>query len=280
MIDFQLYRITVYPSKQLRLFEPPKSAPDVLRETIVSLPSLEHKRGAVWHIGNIITIDSNGLYFRVGRTSKSTIQIYQDGVFEDHEFETAPYTHVIFDIGLEVCGIAKQTKLSRSAIGIANQFVSLLTTSKTAKEYGAQFEIAPILDPNNLIAYLKRATSINKFWMSFRRPNPFDANIDFVVPMQRLLNESGGEKGKTELAGKNLKPDNLERLARSAAATGDEATAWIQVDPEGKYVKKHLKGNSVIVKNEDLSGMQQIKMMLQKIREAYKSIRGKTGNDS
>lgn len=60
--------------------------------------------------------------------------------------------------------------------------------------------------------------------MTFSRPNAFDAN-DFVKPFQGLLAAAHGEKGKAELMGGALKSESLEELARSAAATGNDAGA-------------------------------------------------------
>ena len=151
MIDFQLFRITVYPSKQINMFEGQKSPSEILKETVLTLPSAELRKGIIWHIGNISSIKDDGLYFRVGRTSKSTIAVYQDGNFADEEFETAPYTHVILDVPLELCAIARNTKLSPKTTGIANQFIRLLNGSDYAHLVQANFEIGEINGPEDFV---------------------------------------------------------------------------------------------------------------------------------
>ena len=148
------------------------------------------------------------------------------------------------------------------------------TQSDKAKELEAEFEISPILDPNDFISYLAKAVSISKFWLTFNRPNPFDVDSDFVQPMQNLLNASDGKKGKTEIKGDNLAADKLEALARSAASTGNEAVAFMKLDQDKPRVRKKLSGNSIIIDHEDLADDQQRKNLLIRIRETYRRIRG------
>lgn len=274
MLDFQLFRIKVHPPQQGGLFEQQKSSSEILHDIILSLPSAELRKDMIWHIGNVTSIDNTGLYFRVGRTSKSKIEVYHNGNFVDEQFETAPYTHVVLDIYLEIIAIAKKTKLSPTTAGIARQFIRLLKESKKNNELKAIFETGQINDPEDFIDHLRKAYSISKFWISFTRPNPFDANKDFIKPMEKLLNESNGEKGKTELMGKHLSADKLEDLARSAASTGDDAGAILQPESDNQRIRKQLKGNSIIIPWEDLSDETQKHSLLQKIRAVYHRIKG------
>jgi len=273
MLEFQLFRVMVYPSKQINMFEEQKSPSEILKDTISRLPFAELRKGVIWHIGNISSIGEDGLYFRVGRTSKSTIAVYQDGNFVDEEFETAPYTHVILDVPLEICAIAKNTKLSPKTTGIANQFIRLLNGSDYARQLKASFEIGEINDPEDFITYLHDAFAITKFWITFSMPNAFDVNEDFYKPMEKLLRESAGEKGKTELVGHSLKSDSLEDLARTAASTGNDAAAWLIPEREQAKVKKTLKGNPVIVSHDNVDDQEQKEALLQRIRNLYKQIR-------
>lgn len=224
-------------------------------------------------------MDDNGLYFRVGRTTQSTIEVYENGAFADQEFETAPYTHVLMDVHLEICCIARKGRLAQTPRGIANQLTRLLNRSEAAGQRQAEFEIAPIFDPDDLINYLGRAVNVSKFWITFKRPNPFDANTDFIQPMQRLLNGAGATKGKTEIAGQDMVVESLEKLARSAASTGDDAVARLSLEPNQPTVKKSLRGNPVIIRQEDLSDMEQRQQMLQRMRDTYQRVRSGGGED-
>lgn len=274
MLEFQMFRIKVYPSMQGFLFEHPKTPSEILKDVILSLPSAELRKGMIWHIGNLSPIKEGGLYFRIGRTTKSTLEIYENGNFEEQEFETAPYTHVVLDIQLEVCAIAKKAKLSPKTTGIANQFVRLLNESIRARQIKASFEINEINDPTDFITHLRQAFSVSKFWVTFSRPNAFDVNEDFIKPTQKLLKDSNGEKGKTQLEGDNLNPEGLEDIARSAASTGNDAAAWLQTSDTSQKVRKRLKGNPIIVRQEDVADPEHKMKMLHLIRENYKSVRG------
>lgn len=276
MIDFQLFRVKAFPSAQGQLFEKNKAPQEILKEIILSNPSVELRKSLVWHIGNVTTIDNWGLYFRIGRTSKSTVALYENGSFIDQQFEIAPYTHVIMDVEIEVCAIAKQYKLATTADGIANQFIRLLHDSDQNRKIDASFMINDLKDPTDFIEYLRKAANISKFWITFTRPNPIDADDLFVKPFQKFLKETEGEKGKAEIKGQKLKSDVLEPLARSAAATGDDAEAVIQTSPKAKKTKKRLKGNPVILAADHMDDDDQKKGFIQRLRDLYRNIRQET----
>ncbi len=278
MADFHLFRLKVYKPRQMRLFVQDKGRLEILREVIFSLPSAELRKGITWHIGNITYLDKDGLYLRIGRISKSTIETYKDGNFVDQEFETAPYTHVILDTGLEVCAIAKKTKLSRTATGIAHRFIELLSRSERAQFYGVEFEIDEINDPEDFITHLRKAYLISNFWVAFSRPNPFDLEYDFLKPVVSFLEKSNGDRGKVEIQAKDgLNHASLEAVVRSVATIGDDAGALILEEEGGKKVKKRLSGNPVVISEEDLTDDQQRKRFLQRVRELYWKIRGNGG---
>lgn len=279
MLEFQMFRIKVYPSEQMSFLEPPKTPSEILKDVIFSLPSAELRKDMIWHIGNVSTLEEGGLYFRIGRTTKSTLEIYKDGNFDEQEFEMAPYTHVILDVWLEVCAIAKKPKLAPKTTGIANQFVRLLNESERTRQIEASFDIDEINDPTDFITHLRHAFSVSKFWVTFSRPNAWDVNEVFIKPTQKLLEDSNGEKGKTELEGDNLNPKSLEDIARSAASTGDDASAWLQTSATSQKVRKRLKGNPIIVRQEDIADPAHKIMILQLIRENYKRVKGTGGTE-
>jgi len=276
MLDFQLFRIKVYPSKQMFL-EGSKKPSEILLETIKSLPSVELRRGMISHLGNVCEIDEAGLYFRVGRTTKAKREIYQEGNFIDAEFEEAPYTHVVLDVPTEVCAIAKKTKLSPSPKGIANQLIGLFAGSETAQYYNAKFEIDWLKDPKDLITHLQQAYAISRFSITFSRPNPFDAEEDIIKPFNEFIKEAQAEKGKAQVEGENLKPQPLEGLARSAAATGNDAAARLRLDKEQKATTIRLRENPVFIQHDDVSGDEQKRSLLKKIKDRYEQLRGKLG---
>ncbi|MBI4716234.1 MAG: hypothetical protein HY763_00355 [Planctomycetes bacterium] len=126
------------------------------------------------------------------------------------------------------------------------------------------------------IAHLRSAERVRQFWMTFSRPNAFDVESDFHRPMQKLLAEAAGEKGKTVLDGSDLNCDTLEPLARSAASTGAEAAAKIVPRNSTCAVTKRLRGNPVNVTvlyestDEEIPWLQKV---IAKVRETYARIR-------
>jgi hypothetical protein len=275
MLEFQLFRVKVYVAKQGVLFGELKTPSEILTEAINSKLSLKSKKEVIWHIGNTTKIDDKGFYFRLGRTTKSKVGIYKDGNFADQEFETAPYTHALLDVELELLAVAKNNQLSPSVVGITNRLVGLLGEFAKMKVPPYSFEITELKDPKNFIYYLLKAKSISKFWIKYSKPNPFDSEEDFLKPMERMLQATYGSSGKTEIAGSELNPNPLERMVRSAAATGGDAGATLDDPDEGRRIKKRLKENPVIIKQEDLADQKQKRGLLEQIRHAYQRIRGK-----
>lgn len=274
MLEFQLFRIQIYPSQQLGMFEPIRTPAQVLTETVVSYPSAELRRGMIWHVGNVSKIDENSLYFRVGRTTKATIEIYKNGNFEEMEFEQAPYTHVILDIPMEICAIAKKIRLAAKTYGIASNLAHLLTESEKATELRARFGIGTINDPTDFITFLQRAIAVQRLWVTFSLPNAWDANEDIEKPLERALREINGKNGKVEFAGDNLKTKELEDFLRSTASRGNDAGASLLIEEEKKLVRKRIVGNPIIINQEEIDLEEQRKNLITLIRKAYKKVRG------
>jgi len=272
MLEFQLFRVRVF--SRAPLFPLRESPSEALRHAIESLPTMRSRRHLEWHLGNVLPLDAGGVYFRVGRISRSTIEVYRDGVFADQEFEEAPYTHVLLDVPLELCCIAKKTRLAPTANGIARQFSRLLNGSAVTEDLHAEFETDPLYDPQDLVAYLGRASAVQKFWVTFKRPNPFDADRDFQRPMQNLLGGTGGNKGKAEIHGTELIVESLEKMARAAAATGDDAAAVMTVGRQGRRVKKRLRENPVVFSQADVADDEQRRLALGQMREQYRRVLG------
>jgi hypothetical protein len=274
MIELQLFRVKVFPSAQGDLFDAPKSRVDILKRAIESKPDGPLWGNAMGHVGDVEALDNSGYYFRFGRTTKATLEQFHDGHFEDAEFETTPYTHVLLDVELEVVAIAKKTRLAQTTVGIANQLARLLNSCDAVTHLGARIEIAPIQDPEDFIKYVHQAYNISKFSMTFSRPNPWDANKDFVQPSQKALAKVNGEKGRIEMRGQDLRAEPLAEFARSAASTGDDASVRLKESQQTRPVTKHLRGRAVTVAEEELDTPEQKRGLLERLRYAYHKIRG------
>jgi len=275
MLQLQLFRVKVYPPTQSSLFDAQFAPQEVLVEAIRAKPAAELRRGYTWHIGNVSELDPLGLYFALGRTTRSTIELYDEGSgnFLEAEFPTAPYTHVICDTALEVVGIARKSQLAPTAPGIARQFEKLLNAG-AADSTRARFEVGAISDPDEFIQQIREAYAVKRFALTFSLPNPFDVNKDFQEPMERLLRDAEGNRGRTSLSGEDLNADVLEDLARSAAATGNQAEAIIKRSENSKPVKRRLTGDVATISEEELATDEDRRSVLQEIRDLYGRIRG------
>lgn len=274
MITFQLFRIRVQLPRQLELFEGRRPG-ELLRTAVEQKPSAQLRRGHTWHIGNISSPDRSGLFFALGRITSSIVEKYDEerGDFIEEQQETAPYTHVVVDTELQVCAIAGKSKLAPTIAGIARQLGRLLNASVLAEETKLRFDVREITDPSDFIAHLKSAYAIRKFWMTFALPNPFDVNEDFQRPMERLLKEADGDRGKTGISGEGLNPELLETLTRSAVASGQEAAADLQVAEDQPPVRRHTRGNPVTTGEESIDSDEQKAGLLNKMRRIYCRIR-------
>ena len=275
MLKFQLFRFKVYPSKQRDFFREELTPSEILRRVLQSLPAADLRKGQTWHIGNFEPVDATGVYFRLGKTSKATLEVFDEsmGSFNDQEFETAPYTHVLADVELEVGAIASKSRLAPTTFGIARQLMRLLNQSEVASKLEVRFEIDDIKDPEDFLSQLRNAYSISKFRVDYTLPNPFDADEDFVKPFQKFLQSSKGTKGTVEVKGEDLESETLEKVSRSTAATGDDADAWLKRSLKARPKKISLKGNPVTFTKATVENKTQRRGVLDLARSFYNKVR-------
>ncbi len=275
MLTFQLFRIRVELPSQPDLFNDSPSRRVILERAIGEKPSEELRHGFVWHIGNLIRIDPDALYFALGRTTISIVERYDEERrdFLVEPFESAPYTHVVLDERNQVIAIAGKSRLAPTIRGIAAQFQKLLNSSAAARDSRARIRVDEISDPEDFISILRTAYSVEQFSVTFRRPNPFDVEEDFHRPLEKLLQESDGEVGKTTISGENLNAEVLAEVARSTAATGDDAAAKLRMTQEEHLVRRKLKGQAVTLAEEGLDTDGQKRNFLGRLRDAYSRVR-------
>lgn len=274
-MDLKMFRAKVVLPSQREMFanEPPLSS--LLRQAILEKPTdISGKRGR-WHIGNVEQLGPDGLYFALGRTTRSarTVLDPETGNFVESEYENAPYTHVLLDIPHEVLAIARKTSLARHTTTLAHKLERVLAASDFAQEHHAGFRIQALSDPREFLESLRTADEILSFTVTFSRPNPFDVEGDFLRPMQRLVEAADGREGSATLKGHDLNEAPLEELATSAAATGDDARARIVVARGQKPVARTLRGESVSVTHDDLSNTEERQAAVEKVRAKYERIR-------
>lgn len=275
MPRFQLFRVRVLRPAQMVLPFDDAEPGALLLNVLANRPAVEVRRGHTWHVGNLEQIDGTGFYFALGRTTRSTVSHFDEstGNFVEEPFENAPYTHVVMDFRLQVCAIAAQARLSPTIPGIARQLARLFTDAIDG-DRAISVQVDALKDPNEFLALLDRAHEVYRFSMDFVRPNPWDVERDFQAPLQRTLQEAAGTHGRATLEGGALNVEPLKRLARAAAASGDDAEAVMRMDAELKPIKRRLRENPVILTDEDAEDLERMKpSLLGRMREVYAGVR-------
>jgi len=275
-ITFFLYRLKIERSKEPRLFDDTTSSPsEIIKAAVEEKPSKEIRKGNIWHIGNIEKIGDTGLFFAFGRVTKSIVEKFDEdaGNFRDESEDQAPYTYIIIDLKYQICAVAHKSRIAPKVSQIANNLAKLLNETKIAKENNLKLVMAQINDPHEFLEYVRSAYAIRKFDIDFSPPNPWDVEADFQKPMEKLLSETAGSKGKTTIVGEDLEKDPIEKLASAAAATGNSASAQMKQGENQKFVTKKIGGNPTTFTTEEIATQEEKATLLSKIIELYQSVR-------
>lgn len=274
MPSIYLFRLKAVKTAQGALFANGISREEFLTSVIESKPSEELREGYVWHVGNVLSVGEGGLLFAAGRTTKKSKELYDEksGDFIQVDDEESPFTYVYFDRKYSILAIEPKSKLSPTVKGIANSLEKLFNQQASVHDYGAKIEISEIWDPEDFLKLIRAAYSVVGFTVEFSKPNPFDVEADFHKPMERYIETTGGEKGKTTVQGDDLDRNSIEKVTRSIASTGNDASARIKHDERQRPVTRHLRGDPVSVAFDE-EERDEPKNLMERIREAYARVR-------
>lgn len=278
MLEFFLFRIKLEFPEQISLFNNLDviDKPSLIRSAISEKPSAEIRKDHWWHIGNVEKLGQNGLFFFLGKETKSSTSIYDtdEGNFKEGSLEEAPYTQVFIDTTIQLCAIGKKNKISPKTQNIATNLANLLNKSATSREGNFSFIISQINNPENFLKSIENADAVKKFSFSLSRPNPFDANRDFHEPLKKLTREINSKKGKAEFVGENLSKEVITDLAKSVSTSGDDATAKLIPKIGGPAIAVRLGNNPARLhaKDDELKGKKE--EFLSEIQNLYFKIRG------
>lgn len=271
-LEFHLYRVKFIKPPQFSLFRKDISATEIFRTALDEKPSMELREDNVWHIGNIETLDNTGGKFAVGRTTKTTVEKFDEmsGDFLKQTDDSGPYTQVFFFSDIGLLGVAKKSRVAPDVKSISRRIKGLLEKTRIAIEMGVEVRVDPIPDPENFLEKIKSAYAITKFKANFTGPNPIDADELFQKPISVYCKALGGENGSVEVYGKSLNEDVVEAVTKSTAATGNTASARIKKSDQKKSIAISLKGDAVRVSVEDTATDLEA---FQEIRYVYNGIR-------
>ena len=252
-IEYSLFRAKFIKPKQSILFDSGMSPSDIFLSAIQDRPSAEIRAGYVWHIGNIQPFTKTLGYFAVGRTTNATIEKFdsQSKNFVVEELETSPYTHVVYDASIGILGIAKKASLAPTSKGIASKIELLFGQTHNVLKNEITVEVRPIPDPDGFLKAVAAAYRVSRFTASFRGPNPVDADALFQKPLAVYCSKVGGEKGKVQVQGTDLDREVVQEVARSSAATGNEASARIFKSASQKPITISMSGDPIKKKYDE-----------------------------
>lgn len=272
--EFNLFRIKfIRPSQTDFLHETEKTPGDFFIAAMRDKPSFEHRKRYIWHIGNLVFFTQTTGSFAVGRTSKSTVELYDEESknFIEADHKESPFTQCLFDSELGIVVIAKKSALNQDTTKIAEKIEALLSQNDDIFSNDIRVEVSPIPDPIGFIKQLSTASLIRRFTAHFAGPNPFDADEYFQHPMSVYLSHANGEEGVTTISGENLDNNTVTEVAKSTAATGNKASARIKRFKSSKPETIHLKGNPV--KRRIDEGKFGPEAILKKFQKIYHDIR-------
>ena len=246
-VEYHLFRAKFIRPKQEPLFEVPPPPDELFRATLNERPSAELRKGHTWRIGNLQYFSDDTGYFAVGRTTRSTVEKFDEvsREFTEEELTTSPYTHCVFNSHVGFVGIAKKTSLASTTRGMARQLEKLLSQAQIIQRYNITVEVLPIPDPEGFLRALLSAHQITSFTATFHGPNPLDADAYFQKPLSVIASTTHGDRGKVQVVGENLDSEALADITRSTAATGNEASARIRKSKHQRLTTIHLRGDAL-----------------------------------
>lgn len=246
-IEYSLFRAKMIRSVQQSFLHDDLTPRQLFEMALNERPSSELNLGRTWHIGNIETLGRDTGYFAFGRTTRTTNTKFDDetGNFVEEDFETSPYTHVVFNSRIGFLGIAHNHRLARNANGIARRLQLVLAQTDVVLTNDVEVLISPISDPQGFLKTISGAYRVMRFTAHFTGPNPFDADEYFQRPLSVYASSANASKGKTQIDGENLNKDVVTEVARSTAASGNKATARVKRTKKQAPVTIGLKGEPV-----------------------------------
>jgi len=249
-----LFRVKFIKGKQLPLEFENIKAEELLIKAIQEKPDVGTKEDYSWHIGNIQLLDDKCGSFAIGRKSVTSLSHFdiETKNFIDSLSETSPYTIVYFNSSIGLLGIKRNYQLAPKESVVAKRIRELLSSTDIVRRSLTYVEVGAIKDPMSFINKLRSAYSIKKFTVTFGGPNPFDADEHFHKPMSIYLQEAEGKEGKTTIDGENLNSEPLAKMARSAASTGNNATARLKISSDERITSVSMRDNpaKVVVPKE------------------------------
>lgn len=271
-VEYHLYRTKFIKPAQVDLFREELSAREMLEKGLAEKPSVALRRSNVWHIGNVEYFDDGEGRFAIGRTTLTTVEKFdtRTGNFTELIDDSGPYTFVYFDSKLGLLGIGKKSRVANDVKSIGRKIQKLLSTTLLVQQNKIDVRVEFIRDPEGFLKKIYSAYSIKRFKATFTGPNPVDADELFQRPMSYYCQQMNGDQGNVIVSGDSLNEDAVAAVAKSTAATANDAFALIQQARGERPVTISFKGDAKKVVADQELGQHEILKMIQ---ETYRGVR-------
>ena len=271
-VEYHLYRTKFIRSAQADFFDPGLTPMELFEYAIKAKPSVQLTKSNVWHIGNIEYIEQHVGRFAIGRTTKTTLEKFDpdSGDFVQEIDDSGPYTFVYFDAKIGLLGIARKTRLSQNVEAIARKIKALLIKSALVQQCKVEVLVDHVPDPEGFLEKIRTAYSIKRFKATFTGPNPVDADELFQRPLSVYCQEINGNKGSVVVEGEALSEPVVAAVAKSTAATANNASALIQTERGSRPIPISFSGDAKKIFMDATSSKEEVS---NKIREGYREVR-------
>jgi hypothetical protein len=234
------------------------------------------RKGRTWSIANVEDFDGGALHFRLGRDGRRSLPMKSEtGDFVEQNVRVAPFTDIVLDLGLEVCAIADKGELGLGPKSMGDVLATVLSKGDVAVRLNATIAASPIKEPRDFLERVRSASAIYRVWVTTNRPNPFDAEEEFVKPTAAVVEAIGAEQAKTTFSGKSIdgSRDVVQEIIKSTAANGGDAGARLLEKGQEKASNVTMSTSLASVKAEDDANV--VGRVLAALRETYARIRNR-----
>ena len=270
--EFHLYRTKFIKPAQVDLFNPEISAKQMLEAGLLERPSIALRKNNVWHIGNVEYFSGGGGRFAIGRTALQTVEKFDEttGNFTELVDDSGPYTFVYFDSDLGLLGIGKESKVAANVKSIARKIQKILSSTSLVIRNNIDVRVEFIRDPEGFLEKIFSAYAIKRFKATFTGPNPIDADEIFQKPMSYYCQRLEAEQGSVAVVGESLNKNAVAEVAKSTAATANDATAFIQNSKGERPIQISFSGEAKKIIVDDYVTKEDV---LRLIQETYREVR-------
>jgi hypothetical protein len=266
-----------------------KQKNSLLLSAVRAQPFFDVREGHTWGIGNLIELEEGQYYFRFGRsTRKKGGQLDKDKkLFFETDSSEARYSNGFYDSKYQVLVLETNsylpkmntvTKYFEKVLNESMKYVvSECLDSKFHKSaLDSIVKVKVIYNPIKFVDEIYSAYSVKRLTVSIRRPNVWDADSDFQMPLSKSLEVVGGDNVKAIFSSpSDMSRERVTQIAVSAASTGDFVSAAIE-DVKGnslKTIRLTDEKYPATIEEDNIETIEEQRSLMKTIRENYEKIR-------